>query len=60
MCIRDRVAPEHCAPNALKYMGKPPVEVFDKFSKRFYEMCIRDRARPPAGVFFAAARCCII
>ena len=40
MCIRDRlkVAPEHCAPNTLKYMGKPPVEVFNKFSKRFYEL----------------------
>lgn len=33
-----KVAPEHCAPNALKYMGKPPVEVFNKFSKRFYEL----------------------
>ena len=33
-----KVAPEHCAPNALKYMGKPPVEVFDRFSKRFYEL----------------------
>ena len=36
-----KVAPEHCAPNALKYMGKPPVEVFDKFSKRFYELTRR-------------------
>ena len=33
-----KVAPEHCAPSALKYMGKPPVEVFNKFSKRFYEL----------------------
>lgn len=33
-----KVAPEHCAPNTLKYMGKPPVEVFNKFSKRFYEL----------------------
>ena len=32
------MAPEHCAPNTLKYMGKPPVEVFNKFSKRFYEL----------------------
>ena len=36
-----KVAPEHCAPNALKYMGKPPVEVFDEFSKRFYELTRR-------------------
>lgn len=33
-----KVAPEHCAPNTLKYMGKPPVEVYNKFSKRFYEL----------------------
>ncbi|HJB67960.1 MAG TPA: YgiQ family radical SAM protein [Candidatus Fournierella excrementigallinarum] len=33
-----KVAPEHCAPNTLKYMGKPPVEVFNKFSARFYEL----------------------
>ena len=33
-----KVAPEHCAPNTLKYMGKPPVEVFNRFSKRFYEL----------------------
>lgn len=32
-----KVAPEHCAPNTLRYMGKPPVELYDKFSKRFYE-----------------------
>ena len=30
-----KVAPEHCAPNTLRYMGKPPVEVFNKFAKRF-------------------------
>ncbi|MEE0755917.1 DUF3362 domain-containing protein, partial [Allofournierella sp.] len=33
-----KVAPEHCAPNTLKYMGKPPVEVFNKFSAKFYEL----------------------
>ncbi len=33
-----KVAPEHCAPNTLRYMGKPPVEVFNRFSKRFYEL----------------------
>ena len=31
-----KVAPEHCAPTTLKYMGKPPIEVYNKFSKRFY------------------------
>ena len=33
-----KVAPEHCAPNTLAYMGKPPIEVFDKFKARFYEL----------------------
>lgn len=33
-----KVAPEHCAPETLRYMGKPPVEVYNKFSKRFYEL----------------------
>lgn len=33
-----KVAPEHCAPNTLRYMGKPPVEVYNRFSKRFYEL----------------------
>ena len=33
-----KVAPEHCAPNTLRYMGKPPVEVFNKFEKRFYAL----------------------
>lgn len=33
-----KVAPEHCAPNTLKYMGKPPVEIYNKFTKRFYEL----------------------
>lgn len=32
-----KVAPEHASPNALKYMGKPNVEVFDEFLKRFKE-----------------------
>lgn len=32
-----KVAPEHCAPATLKAMGKPNIEVYDKFSKKFYE-----------------------
>ena len=32
-----KVAPEHASPNALKYMGKPNVEVFDDFLRRFKE-----------------------
>ncbi len=33
-----KVAPEHCALNALNMMGKPPVEVFEKFKKKFFEI----------------------
>ncbi|MEG0167015.1 MAG: YgiQ family radical SAM protein [Ruthenibacterium sp.] len=33
-----KVAPEHCAPQTLAYMGKPPIEAYNKFSKRFYEL----------------------
>ncbi len=33
-----KVAPEHCAPRTLAAMGKPPIEVYNKFSKRFYEL----------------------
>ena len=33
-----KVAPEHCAPNTLAYMGKPPIEVFNKFKDKFYEL----------------------
>ncbi|MBQ4157440.1 MAG: YgiQ family radical SAM protein [Clostridia bacterium] len=32
-----KVAPEHASSNALKYMGKPDVKVFDEFLKRFKE-----------------------
>jgi len=32
-----KVAPEHASPNALRYMGKPNVEVFNDFLKRFRE-----------------------
>lgn len=30
-----KVAPEHASANALKYMGKPDISVFDEFRKRF-------------------------
>lgn len=33
-----KVAPEHCAPNALEMMGKPKVEVYDRFRKKFFEL----------------------
>lgn len=33
-----KVAPEHCAPDTLRHMGKPPIEVYNRFSKRFYEL----------------------
>ena len=33
-----KVAPEHCSSRVLKRMGKPPVEVYEKFKKRFYEL----------------------
>ncbi len=33
-----KVAPEHCSPGVLKAMGKPPIEVYNNFSKRFYDL----------------------
>lgn len=33
-----KVAPEHCSNNVLKYMGKPNIEVYNKFEKRFYQL----------------------
>ena len=33
-----KVAPEHCSNNVLKYMGKPPIEIYNRFEKRFYEL----------------------
>ena len=36
-----KVAPEHCSANVLKRMGKPPVEVYNRFKKRFYELTER-------------------
>jgi len=33
-----KVAPEHASPEVLELMGKPPIEVFTRFSRRFAEM----------------------
>ena len=33
-----KVAPEHCSAGALLAMGKPPIEVFERFKKRFFEL----------------------
>ena len=33
-----KVAPEHCSANVLKRMGKPNVDVYNRFKKRFYEL----------------------
>ncbi len=33
-----KVAPEHVSNNVLSYMGKPPVEVYEKFYQKFYQL----------------------
>ncbi len=33
-----KVAPEHCSEGVLKRMGKPNIEVYSRFKKRFYEL----------------------
>ena len=33
-----KVAPEHCSQDVLKRMGKPSVDVYNRFKKRFYEL----------------------
>lgn len=33
-----KVAPEHCSPGVLRAMGKPPIEVYNRFAKRFYQL----------------------
>lgn len=33
-----KVAPEHVSDTVLSYMGKPGIEVFDKFRKAFYQV----------------------
>lgn len=34
-----KVAPEHCSDNVLGYMGKPKIEVFEKFKKKYFKLC---------------------
>ena len=36
-----KVAPEHCSNNALRMMGKPPIEVFEGFKKKYFDACHR-------------------
>ncbi len=33
-----RVAPEHCSATVLDFMGKPHIEVYKKFSQKYYEI----------------------
>ncbi len=33
-----KVAPEHCAPNTLRAMGKPSIATYERFAKRFYAL----------------------
>ena len=33
-----KVAPEHCALSALGMMGKPPIEVFEAFKQKFFDI----------------------
>jgi uncharacterized radical SAM protein YgiQ len=33
-----KVAPEHCSNNVLRLMGKPSIDVYNKFEKRFFEL----------------------
>ena len=34
-----KVAPEHCSNNALSMMGKPPIEVYERFRKKYFALC---------------------
>ena len=34
-----KVAPEHCSSNVLRYMGKPDISVYDRFYKKYFELC---------------------
>jgi len=33
-----KVAPEHCSDNALMMMGKPNIEVFERFKKKYFQL----------------------
>ena len=34
-----KVAPEHCSNAALSMMGKPPIEVYEGFKKKYFALC---------------------
>ncbi|MPM96640.1 hypothetical protein SDC9_143805 [bioreactor metagenome] len=34
-----KVAPEHCSPQVLGLMGKPPIEVYEKFKDEYFRLC---------------------
>ena len=34
-----KVAPEHCSDNALAMMGKPPIEVYESFRRKYFSLC---------------------
>ena len=34
-----KVAPEHCSNSALSMMGKPPIEVYESFRRKYFELC---------------------
>ncbi len=34
-----KVAPEHCSNSALSMMGKPPIEVYEAFKKKYFALC---------------------
>lgn len=34
-----KVAPEHCSNSALSMMGKPPIEVYEGFRRKYFELC---------------------
>ena len=34
-----KVAPEHCSNNALSMMGKPPIQVYEAFRRKYFTLC---------------------
>ena len=34
-----KVAPEHCSNNALSMMGKPPIQVYEAFRRKYFALC---------------------
>ncbi len=34
-----KVAPEHCTNHALSMMGKPSIEVYERFKERYFKLC---------------------